>query len=257
MPRQTKLTDQGQYTLVNQLLQSVGNTWSFHLFKNAVVVTDATVLTDFVEADYSGYNPVVLGSLAAGNVADFFAGISGNKCSTGVISPSFPGNSGADQTVYGVYATANRGLGDELMYASNCFDPNPEAALAGKLVSGPSDTTVIAVRFYGWDYFQDRSQDGRYFMWQAAPPEYAIAGNPYTLSFYQMELFNLWNTAYAGTVLFTSSDPSDTWDPNPTAVAPPNGQMFLTLGTAGFRIILATDVTDDTLMGQIGIIALP
>lgn len=93
----------------------VSEFWRIRLFTNNLTPNDATVAADFVEADFVGYDPVlVLRSdfslpTTAGNVAEVVASF----------VPTYECTGGAAQTVYGWWM-----LGSEydVCYATQRFD---------------------------------------------------------------------------------------------------------------------------------------
>lgn len=88
-----------------------------HQFKNAAVIGDATTLADLVEADYSGYAPILLD-----DNTDPVA-LPGGKMRVGLKTVVFAHNGGGvANTVYGYYVAAHDGATQLFLWGGN-YDP--------------------------------------------------------------------------------------------------------------------------------------
>jgi len=147
--------DQGETNVLGGALIP-GSLIKFHLFKNPIRVTSDTVLTDLTEADYDGY-AAQTATLVTPTSGDSYLGLPGNKAFSGTYSALFPGNAGADQTVYGVWIEfVYPDTSFVLLGASNCFDPDNDEEPTGKNVSGIGDTTAVAFNIRLWDYLESQ-----------------------------------------------------------------------------------------------------
>jgi uncharacterized repeat protein (TIGR01451 family) len=79
-------------------------------------------------------------------------------------------------------------------------------------------------------------------------PANAVAGSAFNFTVTALDQFNNTATGYAGTVHFTSTDPSATLPTNST-LTNGTGTFSATLKTAGNRTITATDTTTSTITG--------
>jgi hypothetical protein len=247
MPRQTKLTNSAEEQFINNLFNASAP-FRIRLFQNAILVTDATLVADFVEADYSGYAAQVVNYGGESHAADGFAGVPGEKAFTLPMVALFNGSSGADQTVYGMYVTDNNDIPLQVYTASNCFDANPEAALLGRTISGPSDFVLLAIRWYLWDYFKGKSFDGATFQFKPVPTV-QVAGSNLNSNIYRMLQGMEVDRAYGGTATLTTSDGSGSVT-SPVVFTSGVGTFSASLVTAGTTTLAATDVIDDTVVGQ-------
>lgn len=228
---------------------------NFRLFKNAIVVDDATVIGDFTEADYSGYSLQNVDSITPTS-ADSYLGLTNPKGFTGTYSAIFPGNSGSDQTVYGVYITyLGADLAEHLLGAANVFDANPAVALDGKTISGPSDITAILYNLRLWDFITGNPALpalAHYILFFDAD-NYAIAvGVPTVLEIHIREANDFLNGGYSGTAAFTSTDGAAVL-PSPLDFTGLNGKttFTVTMNTTGNQTIIATDTVDGSILGRI------
>lgn len=87
------------------LLRAVAGGLQYHLYRNDFLPTLDSALTDFVEAAWSGYVPILVpdGSWALGVVVSHVAQITAPDI-------HFPNTSGSDQVVYGYFITDAAGV---------------------------------------------------------------------------------------------------------------------------------------------------
>ncbi len=229
----------------------------FRLFQNAVVVGDATVIGDLVEADYTGYAEQPAAAIAPTS-ANGYAGLTNPKGFTGTYSALFPGNSGADQTVYGVYITyLNVDSAEVLLGAANVFDANPAISLAGKTISGAGDLTAVLFNLRLWDFFTGvpALPVGEHFtLWTDTYGTFPSLGIPFTISVADRFTDELVNVTSARTCTFTSTDPLATLPVDFDFTGQSGvGTMSLTLNTAGSQQVTATDTSDGSVIGKISL----
>jgi hypothetical protein len=243
---------------VNFLTQVFQSTFqlTFRLFKSLTVVADDTTYLDFTEADYPGYSAQTVSAITPFS-ADSFAGLTNPKGFTGTYSCIFPGNSGSDQTVYGVYITYLNPLTDvELLGAANVFDANPTLALVGKTVSGSTDVVPIVFNLRLWDFFTGNPAIpvGEHFtLWtNNYTPD---TGTDWLVGVADRLGDEMANLAGTRTVHFTSTDPSATMPADLDLTA--NGGSSTTTATwitSGSQQLTATDTVDGTIIGKISVV---
>lgn len=249
MSRPIFVTNEAEVNVLN-VLKAFSADVTYHLFKNAVVVSDTTVLADLTEADFGSYAAVAVPWGTVGDVDDGFAGIQGGKASDGLQFAVFAGNSGADQTVYGCYATIDDGGGAKLLWAGNVFDADPNVVLNGRVVSGLSDVVIIVARHYLWDYFQFDFVGYRRFLMWLEDPGVGWPGST-TLRVAAVDIQNNIDTTYAGTPVITC-DNSDFVVGSPATTTPWVVNFDVTFLASGQYTITATDTITPAIKAVLG-----
>lgn len=217
------------------------DTMIWHLFKNNVIVSDTTVLGDLTEADYSNYSnqAVDMGGALQG---DGTYNVPNDKAESQVWVAIFGANTGSDQTVYGMYATADTGEGsNQLIFACNCFDEQGQTSLVGRTISGPSDNVVLVMRMRLWDYFQDQGDVSTFSI--TTVPSSVSPGSGFDVTVTALNRDRTTNIFYAGTVQLFSSDSSATL-PSPSMLTSGVGTFTVTLNGTGVFNVAAVDTAN-------------
>lgn len=248
MGRNIIFTDEAEVNILD-LLNTASADLTFHLFQNNYLVLDTTTLGDLTEADYTGYAAQPNGIGTPSSVADGFAHVVGYKATHGLLLPVFPGNSGADQRVYGAYATFDKGDGAELFWAGNVFDAEPTVSLVGRLISGPLDTVILAVRHYIWDYYQNTVAPQRNYILYPSAKDSASSR---TVNIQCVLQNGVLDVSYSGTANITREDPTSTGDDTVT-FSGGNGSFSYGTTTTGPFKVSAVDQSDYTIFGYVGL----
>lgn len=210
------------------------------LFKNNIVVDETTTLGDLVEADYTGYaaQDITLSSLPV--VTDGYAEVPGNKATFGPFAAIFPGNSGADQTVYGCYITYNvGGGGDIVLWMSNCFDEQNIGSLVGRTISGGGDIVPLVVTTRLWDYLQDQGDVSTFRI--TGWPGSSLTGSPFDVTIAALNRDRTTNKFYGGTVQLLCTDTAAIFTPASGVLTDGVGTFNVQMLTTGLQIMAAAD----------------
>jgi len=244
MPARVWLPDVAKYAWLTDWLGSLTSNITFHLFQNNFVISETTTIGDFAEADYSGYAAQSVGPGGAGG-GDGYANVPGNKALTDPYVAIFPGNSGSDQTVYGIYCTVDGPAGTgHLVWASNCFDAQGQTSLTGRTISGPSDVVAILLQMRFWEYTQD----------QGEVPIFALTGIPtlilittaFDVTVTALNRDRSTNVFYAGTVQVHSTDSAGSV-PVAGTLAGGVGTFNVQLNSSGFYYVTALDMVTPSI----------
>lgn len=228
--------------MLTLLLAGYTSDLRFDLFQNPLGPNESTSIGDFTVADYTGYAQQTLARMGP-FADDGYADVPHLKGRSGPYVVTFPGNLGADQTVYGVYCHADSSeFGDQILFASNCFDPQNAPSLTGKTISGPGDTTSILVNLRLWDYTQDQGEVTVLKMTSLDGDSVSVGSHNFRIEALCRD--RSLNTFYPGTVQLTCSDTAATFDA-PGGLSAGQGTFNFFLATAGTTIVTVTEVGTD------------
>ena len=236
----------GEQNLLTTIIEN-GNNLIFHLFKNAHLVNPTSVEGNMDEADYSGYAEQIIGPIAP-TLADSYLGLPGDKAYSGLYQPVFPGNSGADQVVYGVYVTYQDPVqGTIFMGAANCFGPIVGGVPTGRTISGSGDMVPIAFTLRLWDYLTHRPTRSK-LVFGGMDFSNWPQGDTQSPTITAIDENGNIDGSYNGTVYLFSSDTTAAID-NHTVMSSGTGVFNALFITTGPSVLGAADPLDPPIAG--------